>query len=349
MKMKLNLSGLFRLVFVAAVLLVLSACAGNYNTYTVPTAAKKTDKDVFVKKDDGNSEVRHIEKNDKIVPDEELVDKDNIGVDNSHREKMPPGALLTDAVLGKPYTIRGVTYWRLESVGKFTQTGIASWYGHEEHGKLTANGERFNMYAYTAAHKTLPLGTVVLVINLENRRYTVVRINDRGPHVEGRIIDLSMKGAKSIGIEDSGTARVRVIKISDRKPGQNGILSQKKIDELEEKFAGGLPTAKVAVKLDTKPIVSGISDKKAEVNIKEETENSSFKSAFAVQLGSFSDEINAEKTASDFGSSRIIRVKINGRLYYRVQVTGFNSRDKADEFAYSVAERFPGAFVAEMK
>ncbi len=92
----------------------------------------------------------------------------------------------------------------------WTERGVASWYGSDFNGKPTASGETYNMYAYTAAHKDLPLGSVVKVTNLENGRHTRVVINDRGPFVAGRIIDLSYSAAKQIGITASGTAIVRI-------------------------------------------------------------------------------------------------------------------------------------------
>jgi rare lipoprotein A len=88
--------------------------------------------------------------------------------------------------------------------------GIASWYGEDFNGHLTASGEVYDMYEYTAAHKTLPLGTVVKVVNLENGMSTQVRINDRGPFVEGRVIDLSRTAGRAIGIRDAGTTKVKL-------------------------------------------------------------------------------------------------------------------------------------------
>lgn len=110
----------------------------------------------------------------------------------------------------KPYTIRGKTYYPLKSAHGFVEEGVASWYGPGFHGKKTANGERYSQYAMTAAHKILPLGTVVTVTNLNNRKSITVRINDRGPFVDDRVIDLSKKGAEQIGMIAKGTARVRV-------------------------------------------------------------------------------------------------------------------------------------------
>ncbi len=98
----------------------------------------------------------------------------------------------------------------------WTQVGIASWYGWDFHGKKTASGEIYNMYDYTAAHKTLPFGTYVRVKNLDNGRSVVVRINDRGPFVKDRIIDLSYAAARAIGMVGPGTARVRLTVISPK-------------------------------------------------------------------------------------------------------------------------------------
>jgi rare lipoprotein A len=111
----------------------------------------------------------------------------------------------------KPYKVFGKWYQPLPDSKGFRQRGIASWYGKDFHGKKTANGEIYDMYAMTAAHKTLPLGTYVRVHNLENNRKLEVRINDRGPFVRGRIIDLSYTAAKDIGIAGPGTARVEVV------------------------------------------------------------------------------------------------------------------------------------------
>lgn len=91
----------------------------------------------------------------------------------------------------------------------FTQTGVASWYGRDHQGKTTAQGERFDANKLTAAHRTLPLDTTVRVTNLANRKSVKVRINDRGPYAAGRVIDLSARAARELGIDD-GIARVRV-------------------------------------------------------------------------------------------------------------------------------------------
>jgi len=126
----------------------------------------------------------------------------------------------------KPYRIGRNWYRPLPHAKDFRQRGKASWYGKKFHGRKTANGEIYNMYAMTAAHKTLPLGTYVSVRNLNNDRKIEVRINDRGPFVRGRIIDLSYTGAKKLGVVGPGTAPVEVVALGavskTKTPGSSG-------------------------------------------------------------------------------------------------------------------------------
>ena len=110
----------------------------------------------------------------------------------------------------RPYEVFGKKYYPTVAHVDDKFTGIASWYGPDFHAKKTSNGEIYNMYAMTAAHKTLPMNTVVQVDNLENGKSTIVRINDRGPFVAGRIIDLSNVAAHKIDMVKKGTAKVRL-------------------------------------------------------------------------------------------------------------------------------------------
>ncbi len=107
------------------------------------------------------------------------------------------------------YTVRG-RHYTLAQAKNYNQKGIASWYGLHTNGQKTADGEKYNMYAMTAASKVLPLGTHVRVTNLENHRSVVVRINDRGPFVKGRIIDLSYAAAKKLGYANQGITHIQV-------------------------------------------------------------------------------------------------------------------------------------------
>lgn len=114
----------------------------------------------------------------------------------------------------QPYIINNRVYRPLPSSSGFKQTGIASWYGPDFNGHTTSNGETYNMYGQTAAHRLLPMNTMLLVYNMENGKSTIVRVNDRGPFVPGRILDLSYSAAKKIDLVENGTAKVRVTAIS---------------------------------------------------------------------------------------------------------------------------------------
>jgi rare lipoprotein A len=99
------------------------------------------------------------------------------------------------------------------------ERGIASWYGEDFHGWMTANGEIYDMEAFTAAHRTLPLGTAILVTNVENGKQVRVRINDRGPYLYGRVLDLSLAGARALDMVDSGVAAVQIEVVGDQSAG----------------------------------------------------------------------------------------------------------------------------------
>lgn len=120
----------------------------------------------------------------------------------------------------KPYEVNGQRYQPIVSAHGFVQEGVASWYGKQFHGRKTSNGETYDMYAMTAAHKTLPMNVYLKVTNRDNGRSTVVRVNDRGPFVKNRIIDLSYSAAKELGVVGPGTASVRIEALGYREKGQ---------------------------------------------------------------------------------------------------------------------------------
>lgn len=135
-----------------------------------------------------------------------------------------PPAPQAPAGYPRPYKVFGKWYQPLPHAKDFSQRGIASWYGEDFHGKKTSSGEVYDMHAMTAAHKTLPLGTDVRVTNLANNRTTIVRINDRGPFVRGRIIDLSYSAARQLEVVGPGTAPVEIVALGTKvasadKPG----------------------------------------------------------------------------------------------------------------------------------
>ncbi|MDC1288178.1 septal ring lytic transglycosylase RlpA family protein [Gammaproteobacteria bacterium] len=136
------------------------------------------------------------------------------GVPISDRGKQSTSGVpsTTPSQRGNPssYVVFGKRYYVLDSSEGFVQRGVASWYGTKFHGRSTSSGEIYNMHAMTAAHKTLPIPVYVHVRNLDNERSTVVRVNDRGPFIPGRIIDLSYAAAKKLGVDGPGTANVEI-------------------------------------------------------------------------------------------------------------------------------------------
>ena len=129
--------------------------------------------------------------------------KPSVDVDLS---AIPPGGLYK---VGNPYQVDGVWYYPAENYA-YREEGVASWYGDDFHGKRTANGERFDMNAVSAAHPTLPMPSSVKITNLDNGRELKVRVNDRGPFKSQRVIDLSRRAAQLLGFDTAGTAHVRV-------------------------------------------------------------------------------------------------------------------------------------------
>jgi len=117
--------------------------------------------------------------------------------------------------VGDPYKIQGIWYYPAEDY-EYEETGIASWYGAQFHGRRTANGGIYDMNALTAAHRTLPMPSYVRVTNLENGRSLILKVNDRGPFARNRIIDISRRGSQLLGFQKAGTAQVRVQIMADK-------------------------------------------------------------------------------------------------------------------------------------
>ncbi len=142
---------------------------------------------------------------------------------DSTPSRLPNQAELKDAIPrgekysrggNKNYQVRGINYQVLTHADNFEETGIASWYGRKFHGHLTSNGEIYDMYAMSAAHKNLPLPTYLKVTNLANNKSVIVRVNDRGPFHEKRIIDLSYSAAYKLDMLKTGTAQVKITSIT---------------------------------------------------------------------------------------------------------------------------------------
>ncbi len=140
----------------------------------------------------------------------------------------------------RPYKIKGKKYYPISSAHNYKETGMASWYGKPFHGRKTASGITYNMYKLTAAHKTLPMGTILKVKNLSNNKTIEVQINDRGPFSENRVIDLSYAAAKELGILGPGTAPVE-IKAIDTQPEPDHRVTRAKTIPIDKKPVIAVP------------------------------------------------------------------------------------------------------------
>ncbi len=215
----------------------------------------------------------------------------------------------------RPYKINGERYYPLPRADGFVQYGKASWYGGKFHGRRTANGEIYDMNKKTAAHKTLPMGTYVKVMNLSNHKYSVVRINDRGPFVKGRIIDLSRAVAEEIDLIGPGVVDVKIVALG--------------------KEVGKLKSDKGA----TTPLLE-LADLKT--------------GAFTIQIGAFSDKKNAFEVADRLGKVfDYIHVAVqrdNGyKTLYKVHVSMSETLSKAGQVEKKLREMgFTEAFVVRI-
>lgn len=183
----------------------------------------------------------------------------------------------------KDYTVLGQSYKVLRNVNGFKQKGKASWYGKKFHGHKTSNGEVYDMYSMTAAHKTLPIPSYVKVTNLDNHKTTIVRINDRGPFHSGRIIDLSYAAAYKLGVIQTGTANVEIEAIPTSKKNvttDNDTVAGYVIQVFSSKYMDSSRT--LSLNLSQKLSVTSFVDKKEGYH--------------RVFLGPFQDYIQTEKT-----------------------------------------------------
>jgi len=204
----------------------------------------------------------------------------------------------------RPYQVRGRWYRPTEQPG-YDEIGTASWYGAQFNGRATASGERFDMNALTAAHKTLPLPALVEVTNLANGRSTIVRVNDRGPFAENRIIDLSRGAAEEIGLLARGVGQVRVRYVGPAPRGRGAGVQ----------YAGASARA---------------SQPRQEQDA----------SRFWVQAGSFSDPTAAHLAAESLGDrASVSAAHVDGRRYFRVLVGPWDDANAAERARQGIVAR----------
>ncbi|MCR4941651.1 MAG: septal ring lytic transglycosylase RlpA family protein [Campylobacter sp.] len=270
----------------------------------------------------------------------------------------------------RPYNINGKTYYpTVVRVGD-KASGIASWYGPSFHGKKTSNGEIYNMYNLTAAHKTLPMNTIVKVTNLRNHHSVVVRINDRGPFVANRVIDLSKAAATQLGMIGSGTTPVSMEVVGF----EGKVANATALASANTKFDPNLGINSTSVKQQSiyqKPnaiqksqgslnsrdsiAIAEISSTSKQTNsgqIYNQNEVSAMNyigGDFMVQIGSFKNLSGAQRYQKEhqsfMGYKSVVKSfnNDNGEMVYRVFLTGFRSEDEARDFAKS--GKINGAFI----
>ncbi len=225
----------------------------------------------------------------------------------------------------RPYMIKGIKYYPIPSAVGYEEKGIASWYGEPFHGRKTSNGEIYDMYGDTAAHKTLPMDTMLLVKNLENGKSTTVRINDRGPFVQDRIIDLTYSKAKELGIVAHGTAKVEIIAMAKKDVVEETMLAQ----EEQAKQPTVATTTPGAV-----PSIGEKTPKKEAAHSSAPAPLPDFdKGTFYVQVGAFVKIDNARKLAKAFASKGrdviIQQYPAAGMNLYRVLIFASHSLAQA--------------------
>ncbi len=217
-----------------------------------------------------------------------------------HEKRTRAGNPDTYVVLGKRYYVRKSSYG-------YVERGIASWYGKKFHGRKTSNGETYNMYAMTAAHKTLPIPSYLQVTNLENGKQVVVRVNDRGPFHENRIIDLSYAAASKLGISQVGTGKVEIRTIEPGEPAATSPARQ---------AAAAPPEGR-------------------------QTSTPSSQHRLYLQLGSFisfenAESLRAQLTLNNVEGVAVEHSTVDRQPIYRVRIGPLTSVEEADRLALQI-------------
>lgn len=264
------------------------------------------------------------------------------GCGSAPRTAGPPAEGRGAYKVGKPYTINGETYSPHEDPD-YRETGVASWYGPGFHGRRTANGEVYDQNDWTAAHRTLPMPSVVRVTNLDNGASTVVRINDRGPFARSRIIDLSRNAARELDMMRSGTANVRVeimLRESDvvKRVALDGGSPGEQVAALKSAGGGlgaGAPSMAAAAVASSPPrpapalVQATRTPLPAPVSAPQPSVPAG---GHYIQAGAFSTVDRAESvraTLATLGDSSIQQADVRGRGIYRVRLGPWTTVDEA--------------------
>jgi len=227
--------------------------------------------------------------------------------------------------VGNPYKIMGQWYYPKEDYS-YSEVGMASWYGEDFHARKTANGENYDMNTLTAAHRTLPLPSIVKVTNLENGRSLVLRINDRGPYAKNRIIDISKRGAQLLGFQTKGTAKVRVEILEKESRELKAALLGEKMPA-----TAGTPTPLKEQTAAAGDYSNGILATGAGSHIN--AVQSYPKGSWFVQAGAYSKADSAKNLAMQLDSisnTNVYFVTVNNQKFYRVRVGPFSQQKEAE-------------------
>lgn len=259
--------------------------------------------------------------------------------------------------VGDAYQVGGVWYYPERNL-KYDETGVGSWYGDEFAGRLTANGEIFDPNKVSAAHKTLPMPSVVRVTNLDNGKSLVVRINDRGPFVSGRIIDLSREAARLIGYRDNGIARVRVQILAEQslkleRLARDGQFPESGFEEeLPESNGVAKPSVSLTAKTTRATAVKRAPGKSAldllsQNKVGEVIQTQPIETEIWVQIGAFHSEENAQAVLnrlSSIGRGQITPALRDGQTLYRSRIGPVATVEQADKLLDNVMKQgFNGA------
>lgn len=253
--------------------------------------------------------------------------------------------------VGNPYVVNGITYIPKE-YSNYEVVSFASWYGDEFHGKLTANGEVYDKYELTAAHPTLPLPSFVEVTNLDNGKKVIVRVNDRGPFVAGRDIDVSERAAEILGFKETGTAKVkiRLVTLEDAKnqlKNMDKVMAQTSTNQNSVQPTSDTQNSNAGVQNTNAPKLKGVTAEETpvtssevedaevrKVGLQEPTSVRSYipRGVF-VQIGAFSSDADKLKkdvvSLSDMGVVSLQKVDLDGKSLLRLRVGPYGSIDDA--------------------
>lgn len=242
--------------------------------------------------------------------------------------------------IGAPYQVNGIWYIPAHEPD-YNETGSASWYGNGFNGHVTANGEIFDENIVSVAHPTLPMASLVEVTNLENGRSIIARVNDRGPFVGNRLVDVSARGAELLGFKEQGSAQVRVRYIGQAPQAETTAPRNLEANNLQignVTTRGYVPT-RMAQTPQTRPIAPNVQTTRNPVTttrVASANIASSRTSNRYVQIGVFSNRTNAERALHNvdtLGNTKIVPIDANGNSLYRAVLGPFNDAASANNIA----------------